>query len=122
MFDTGETAYVMMAINAVLLIFASLCYRNDPRYQMYYNTQMIALWVTFFSGRIVLFLRLLWAFGLPSIIMLPLALESVEDAKTRRMIGAGVVLMYSLYTLYTVGLQNSNSVLPYQTIFSRWGV
>ncbi|MBE5800734.1 MAG: EpsG family protein [Clostridiales bacterium] len=119
-FDNGQTAYVMLAINAVLLIFSSVFYHKDRKYQLYYNLQILALWITIYSGSIVLFLRLLWPFGLPSIIMLPLAAERVPKERDRKLIMAAVVLLYFFYMNYTVGVQNSNSVLPYQTVFSRW--
>lgn len=119
-FDTGETAYVFLAINLVLLVFASVLYRDEPRYRIYYYFQILALWITIYSGQVVLILRMMWAFGLPSIILIPLSVEKLEDKKERYIVIAVLVLLYFLYTLYTVGVQNSNSVLPYQTIFTRW--
>lgn len=119
-FDNGETAYVFLAINLVLLIFTSVLYRDEPRYRIYYLFQILALWITIYSGQVVLILRMMWAFGLPSIILLPLSLEKLEDNKERGIVKAILVLMYFLYTTYTVGLQNSNNVLPYQTILTRW--
>ncbi len=119
-FDTGETAIVMMAINAVLLLVGSMCYKEDAKYQIYYNLQLAALWITALSGSIALFLRLLWAFGLPSIIMLPLAVCQLPGEKSRKLAIAAVVLLFFAYATYTVGIQNSNSVLPYHTIISRW--
>lgn len=120
-FDTGQTAYVMLAINALLLVVLALLYdERDRTYQLYFNLQGAALLVTIFSGRIVLFLRMLWMFGLPSVISLPMAIAKLEKKKTRGMVIAAVVLMYFLYAMYTVGIQNSNHVLPYQTILGRW--
>ena len=120
-FDTGQTAYVMMAINALLLVVLALLYdEQDKTYQMYFNLQGAALLITVFSGRIVLFLRMLWMFGLPSVISLPMAVAKLEKKKTRGMLIAAIVLMYFLYAMYTVGIQNSNHVLPYQTILGRW--
>lgn len=121
-FDTGETAYVMLAINAVLLAFASVCYQDERDYQIYFNLQIAALWITILSGKIVLILRLLWMFGLPSIILCPKAVLGIPDKRDRRIAEAAIVLAYFLYTMYTVGIQNSNSVLPYQTVLRRWGV
>lgn len=119
-FDTGETAYVFLAINLVQLIFASVLYREEQRYRIYYHFQILALWITIYSGRVVLILRMMWAFGLPSIILIPLSLEKLDEPKERYTIIAVLVLLFFFYTLYTVGVQNSNSVLPYQTIFTRW--
>ena len=120
-FDTGRTGYVMLAINAVLLFILSFFYDKDNRqYQMYYNLQILSLWMTLLSGKIVLIVRVLWMFGLPSVISLPIALSRIKETKERKLITAMVVLMYTAYMLITVGLQNSNSVLPYQTVFGRW--
>ena len=82
--------------------------------------QILALWITVYTGEIVLILRMMWAFGLPNIILLPLSVEGLEEKKDRGLVGAVLVLLYFVYTMYTVGVQNSNNVLPYQTIFSRW--
>ena len=119
-FDTGETAYVMLAMNAALLLFYGLFYRKDRQHQTYFNIQLVAFWITIFSGKVVLILRLLWVFGLPSVISLPLALDSLPQEKDRKISAAVITLLYFIYMLYTVGIQNSNSVLPYQTVFSRW--
>ena len=120
-FDTGETAYVMLAINAVLLAFMAFCYRDDAKYQMYFNMQLAALLVTILSGKVVLILRCLWMFGLPAIIALPVAVENLPlEERERKMIVSVIVILYFAYASYTVGVQNSNNVLPYQTIFSRW--
>lgn len=120
-FDTGETAYVMLAINAVLLAVMAYCYRNDAQYQMYYNMQLAALIITILSGKVVLILRCLWIFGLPSIISLPVAVANVPgDERDRRLLISIIMIFYFAYMLYTVGVQNSNSVLPYNTIFGRW--
>lgn len=119
-FDTGETAYVFLTISLVLLVFASVLYRDEPRYRIYYYLQILALWITIYSGQVVLILRLMWAFGLPSIILVPLSIEKLAASKERHIVIAALVFLYFLYTLYTVGIQNSNSVLPYQSIFMRW--
>ena len=119
-FDTGKTAWVMLLINLILLAFLSVVYSDNENYQLYYNLQLVSVWIIYFSGRIVLSLRLLWMFGLPSIISLPMALERIPRERDRKLCTGVVVLLYLAYTLYTVGLQNSNGVLPYRTIFGEW--
>ncbi|MGN1020632.1 MAG: EpsG family protein [Aristaeellaceae bacterium] len=120
-FDTGETAMVMLAINLVLMVFMSICYREDEQYQLYYNLQLLACVMVMLSGKVVLILRLLWMFGLPSVIALPGAMDNLPmNDRNRKLIMAIVMLFYFAYATYTVGVQNSNNVLPYQTIFSRW--
>ena len=120
-FDTGETAYVMLAINAVLLAVMAFCYRSDAQYQIYYNMQLAALIVTILSGKVVLILRCLWIFGLPSIISLPIAVANMPGEERGRKLAISIIMIfYFAYMTYTVGVQNSNSVLPYKTIFGRW--
>lgn len=118
-FDTGRTAYVMLLMNLVLLVLESIFYQKNTKYQIYYNLQLVALWITIFSGKVVLMLRLLWVFGLPSVISLPLAMECIENPKNRKLIMSVVCLLYTLYFVITIGVNNSNKVIPYQTIFCR---
>lgn len=119
-FDTGKTAWVMLAINGLILLLMSIVYHEDEKYQIYFNLQLVSLWITLFSGKIVLLLRILWIFGLGSVIALPLALHRFENERDRWLLTGGVVLLYLVYFFYTVGVQNSNGVLPYQTIFREW--
>ena len=119
-FDTGKDATVTILMLAVLAVFFSVFYADNPKFQMYYNFLLSALWISFFSGRIVLGIRMMWMFGLTTIISLPLVVESILEEKSQKVLKAAIVLLYSVYTLITVGVQNSNSVLPYQTILSRW--
>ena len=119
-FDTGKTAYVTLAINAILLVFMSLFYKkNDEQYQLYYTMQLLAVWIALFSGRIVLMLRFLWMFGLASTVSLPLALKRLKHARDQYLLMLPIMGLYLLYTIYTVWFHNSNSVLPYQTILFR---
>lgn len=119
-FDDGRVAYVMIAINAAVLLFLSIMYdRNDRKYQFYFNMQLLALWIISYTGKIVLITRMMWAFGLPGIIAVPMALKKIKRTKIRYLTMLGIGLLYFLYTLYTVGIQNSNNVLPYQTVFPR---
>ena len=120
-FDTDRTAYVMLAINAVLLVFMSVCYCDDARYQTYYNLQLAAFLVTLLSGEVVLILRCLWMFGLPAVVSLPMAAANLPvNERERRLVVSVIMLLYFAYACYTVGVQNSNHVLPYQTIIGRW--
>lgn len=115
----GKTAYVMLAINAVVLIFASVFGSDDPKFRLYYNLQLVNLWAIMLSGRVVLILRLMWIFGLPSIILLPMSLANIKNENTRKVFTIIIMILYFIYASYTVGVMNSNEVLPYQTFFSR---
>lgn len=118
-YDTGQQGYIVLAINMALVLFAAFFYKNDFQYQMYFNLQIIALWIAAFSGEIVLINRLRWPFGLPSIILVPIVIANVPRKKMRMIFSASIVILYFIYITYTIGIKNGNSVLPYQTIFSR---
>ena len=118
-FADGGTAYVMMAINALILIFASVYGSDDPKFRVYYNLQLFNLWVMILSGKIVLVLRLMWIFGMSSFMLTPMVISKIDDEKKRGILTITIMVLYFIYTTYTVGIMNSNNVLPYQTIFSR---
>ena len=118
-FNTGRVAYVSLAIYSSIFLLESLLFCEREDYILYYNLQMISVWVIAFTGHIVLMLRILWIFGLPSVISLPLALTNIKNQRDRLFVMAGIATLFILYTIYTVGLQNSNGVLPYKTIFGR---
>lgn len=114
--------YIVLAMNVLLVVFATFFYQKDNvKYRIYYNLQVIALWASALTGKIVLIDRYRMVFGLASIILLPMTLAGIENKNTRRICSVGIVVLYFIYAMYTVGLQNSNHVLPYQTIFSVVG-
>ena len=115
-YDTGQQGYIVLAINVALVVFAAFYYKNNFQYQMYFNLQIIAMWIAAFSGELVLINRLRWPFGLPSII---LVISNVPRKKMRTIFLIGIVILYFIYITYTIGIKNGNNVLPYQTIFSR---
>ena len=63
--------------------------------------------------------RIRWMFGFSSIILIPMTLDNISDKKTRFLAGTAIVVLYAVYFYYTIGINNSANVLPYQTIFSR---
>lgn len=112
--------YVVLTINILLVIFATLFYqRENPKFKIYYNLQVVALWASALTGKIVLIDRYRMVFGLASIILVPMILNGIENKNTRIICSTAVVVLYFVYAMYTVGVQNSNTVLPYQTIFSN---
>lgn len=117
-YDTGNQGWFVLAINILIVVLASGYYSTDKKYIQYYNLQVIALWIAALNGKVVLFNRFRWMFGLQGIILLPMILRNVKRKKERILIGILMVLMYFVYASYTIGVKNGNNVLPYQTIFS----
>ncbi len=118
-FEVQPPAYVTISVNVVLLAFYTVVYQKNEQYAVYFYLQAFTLWTSILTGSIVLVMRVMWFFGLPSIISLPVALQQIRNRRNRRLITIAVVVLYCIYNIYTVGIQNSNNVLPYQTIFSR---
>ena len=116
-FDTGEKGYVILFINVLVTLLALWKSRDDQKYKLYFNMQVIAMLLASFSGKIVLIERARWIFGLPSVILVPMALSNIRDKGARILATTAVVLCYCIYIAITVGMQNSNTVLPYRTIF-----
>lgn len=111
--------YVVLAMNILLVVFATFFYQcENTKFRIYYNLQVVALWASALTGKIVLIDRYRMVFGLASIILVPMILNGIENQNTRRICSFGIVALYFAYAMYTVGIQNSNLVLPYQTFFS----
>lgn len=111
--------YIVLLMNILIVAFSTFFYQEDnPRYRIYYNVQIVALWAALLTGQVVLIDRYRMMFGLAAVILVPMTLDGIENDNTRRISFAGIVLLYYIYAAYTVGVQNSNTVLPYQTIFS----
>ena len=108
--------YIILTINIVLVVFSTIFFQKDNKlYQIYYGIQVLALWAAALTGKIVLVNRYTITFGLFSIILLPMTLSGIGDQHTRRFLSMAVVVLYFIYATYTIGFQNANTVLPYQT-------
>ena len=119
-FDTVERGYVGLAINIVIVSLATMYYDpSDRNYRFYYNITVISLWLSAFIGKVVLIDRIKWMFGFSVITMIPLSISKIQDKRTRFIAISAVIVFYAIYFYYTVGINNSSKVLPYQTIFSR---
>lgn len=110
---------ISLIMSGSIVAFATVFYqKNNTKYQVYYNMQVIAFWVTIMTGKVVLIERFRMSFGLSSVIFIPMILNGIKNRKTRRICGGAIGILYFFYVTYTIGVLNGNSVLPYQTIFS----
>ena len=119
-FETGKQGLVTLAINASIFAFSYVFFdKKNNKYYLYFILQTMALWMAILTGKVVLINRLGFMFGLPVIILLPMTIEAIRNKWLRSAGKIGITVLYFLYLLYTVGLNNSNTVLPYKTVFSR---
>ena len=75
--------------------------------------------LAWYNNAIPLLNRVRWATGISIIILIPMIIKQEKNAKTRILYTFLIVVLYSAYSLYTIGMKNSNNVLPYLTIFQR---
>ena len=134
-FDTKETGYIVLAMNICVLIFAFIYYskrkydeihidkkiteKNLKDYSYYCFLQLISTVLAWYNNAIPLLNRVRWATGISIIILIPMIIKQEKNAKTRILYTFLIVVLYSAYSLYTIGIKNANSVLPYLTIFQR---
>lgn len=115
--DRGQ-GYVVLCMNILITLFSTIFYaKNQPLYKIYYAMQVISLWASALTGTIVLIDRFRMVFGLADIILIPMAMKQIQNRWVRIGSLITIMLLYFIYATYTVVVQNSNMVLPYQTIF-----
>ena len=123
-FDNGRTGNVIIAINIVVLLFSALMPRlygkeYTQRYRFLLWCQLICTLVSILSGAVPLSQRVRWVFALPSIVLLPHAIDSIEDKRLRFLVQLSTIVLYIIYIAITIGLWNGNRVVPYRSVFSR---
>lgn len=117
-FASRGQGYVVLTMNILITIFCTIFYRKESGlYKVYYTMQIISLWASALTGTIVLIDRFRMVFGLADIILIPMAIQQMKNRWMRIGSATGIVFLYFIYATYTVVVQNSNTVLPYQTIF-----
>jgi len=129
-FDTNEIGYVVLAINACVLIFSMIYLKKydknkdesiQKEYSFYCLLQLISTIIAWYDNAIPLLNRIRWGTGISIIILIPLIIQQEKNKQQRMLYTFIIVLAYSVYALYTIGINNANSVLPYMTIFQRGG-
>lgn len=116
-FDTGSMNWIRFLIQVSVLVFCSFFYSNTEKYRIYYSIQFITTCVIGFSGKIVLIRRLMWTFGLATLIIIPLAIGNIKS-KGKRMIAYFVICVtYFIYAYISIAYLGIQGVIPYQTIW-----
>ena len=126
-YDTSEKGYIMPLINLAIILLAYY-YKSigkkdkdwdDTSYTLLLNIQIIAAFFSLCLGLFPLASRLFFSFFYNQIFLIPLIITQEKKQNVRLILEFITVVLYSVYFIYTVGIQNSNTVLPYQTIFDR---
>lgn len=119
-YDTQSQGSVVIMINLCIFIFGCI-YDNNKNGEdnLFLKLQFLTVLASAFIGQIPGMQRILWDFGIASIILIPNTILKEKKRNTRFILKAVVIILYLGYFYYTVGIKNSNNVLPYKTIFSR---
>lgn len=116
-YSTERLGYISALMGIIILLFA--CIYGKEKDKLLIDLQMIAVCINAFIGEIPLASRLVWIFGTSVIFLIPNVVKNIQNKTMRQFVIIGIYALYFLYFIYTVGVKNSNNVLPYMTIFSR---
>ena len=114
----AKAGYVQVAINACILVFAVAMYykgqRKDSFLELLIFMQIITLFLAAMAGSVALIQRIQLFFGMQQVLLIPRALDAIDDKRGRWLFRCGLIAVYLVYIYVTVGLWNSNVVLPYK--------
>lgn len=118
---TARTGLVQIAINFCILIFGLVMYLHssakDDTFRVCILMQLVAFILALMTGQVVLIQRIQQFFALSQVILIPKALACIEVRQFRWILRLLIIFIYVIYIYITVGLWNSNLVLPY-----RWSL
>ena len=100
---------VLIAVLVIALIF----YKDDRRYRIYLNSQVLAVWATSMTGTVQLIERMRFTFGLPSIILLPMAVNNIKDKRAQTLVRWGVIIGFAIYG-YLCLRHDPYNMMPYR--------
>lgn len=116
---SGMAMYFGIILQFSILVFASIYYKKDEKYNIYYSLQVIASWITLLNGIIPLASRLKWIFSLPSIILIPMAINNITKEKNKVYMSLAVIVLFFFYCHIVVGVMGSYGVVPYRSILQE---
>lgn len=96
-----------------VLIIALLYYEDSRRYRIYLNSQILAVWATSMIGTVQLIERMRFTFGLPSIILLPMAVNNIKDKRAQTLVRWGVIIGFGIYG-YLCLRHDPYNMMPYR--------
>lgn len=107
-----------IALNALICFTFYLAFdekKDDPRYRLYLNIELIAMIISIFISAIPAMERVYWIYSFPLIISIPYCVKKNEHPILRWII----IIAFMAYLIYDIIILNDHSVLPYQTVFGH---
>lgn len=119
MLNDIDNLVTFIPINIAVWLFCVVFYnKNNPRYRLYLNCQFVMVLLSLFYWQIPLIARVMWTFWLPQIVLIPMALDGINPKVLRLFFGASIIILFFIYSSYSIAVNFSHNVVPYQTI---WG-
>lgn len=105
-------------IQVTIVLFSSLYYKNDSRYNLYYNIQVLTMWLSFLNANVSWIWRIQWTTGLPGIVFLPYIISKSEYKGNKMILSIVIILLFSIYIYISTVSGGKHDVLPYSAFFS----
>ena len=105
-------------INIAVWLFSVIFYnKENPKYKLYLNCQFAMVLLAMFYLQIPLVTRVMWLLWLPQTVLIPMALEGISSKLLRIFFIVAIVILFFVYSSYSIAVNFSHNVVPYQTIF-----
>lgn len=112
-----------IVLNIALTLIAFSSYeknKNDEKYRLYLNMEIIATLVAYLFATIPLAERVYWLFSFTIIISFPYFIKFFQPIKYRKLITLCLCLVLCVfYIAYDIAVLNDHEVLPYQSIINQ---
>lgn len=118
-YDNVEGGYITTAIQLAIFLLISLYMKNNVKKStnVYYWCALISAIVGTMFRILPGPTRIMMIFTLPSIISIPYAVSTEHSTKARFLLKNGIIVIYSIYVIYSLLVNNTNGVMPFQTVF-----
>lgn len=114
----GNTRIIWTLVQVAIVIFASYYYRKETKYSLFYNLQIMTMWLSFLNADVSWIVRMQWTFGIPGIICIPYII-SKSNIKSNKIIYLLVISILFSIDIYLTAVRGKHDVLPYLTYLTN---
>lgn len=110
----------LVFVTYVVSVFSCLLYnRKDNKYRCYFLCQMMMVFFMILYWFFPLSDRCAWNFWLPQVVLIPMCLGTVKSILVKLFLVVGIVGLFFVYSSYSIVVNSTHNVIPYQTIFDK---
>jgi len=111
-------AIITLSISAIIVALAMIFDDKGEKYKVYYNMEIISLWLAILGNVVPWMHRIQRIFELPVIIFLPLIVDKIENPYLRAGAKICIISCYAVLCYYRIAILGYQDCLPYQTVFN----